>query len=424
MRKIWLIALKDTRIRFRDRSAILLMLIAPLILSAIIGSAFGDLISNTGAIPFSDIPVVIVNDDRGQISQRLIDVLQTGVPADLIDSTMMEDLETARQMIVVNDVRAVIYIPDGFSDSVELINAPSSSIHLYTDPTATITPSIVRSLVTQIANGFSSVGISARVSISQIQGWTGELGTNLESVAIILNEEIEANVSAEEGNVTTALTSTDLNKISVSNDEDQLTITNPLAFFAPSMGILFLMLIAMGSARSILDEETAGTLDRLISMPISNIQILLGKIGGTFLTGVLQFTIFVFASRVIFNLSWGNSAIGLIVMTLAIVAAFTSLGAIIAAFARDAVQAASLGGVIVLASSALGGNFFPVENYPDWLGFLSKLTINRWAIDGLVNLTVRGGDLPDIALEAGVLLVMAIILFVLAMWQFHRRILR
>ena len=195
-----------------------------------------------------------------------------------------------------------------------------------------------------------------------------------------------------------------------------------LAFFAPSMAIFFLMFAAFTGTRSILTEKTQGTLSRLLSTPTSYNQILAGKIGGTFLTGILQFTVLVVASRFIFNLNWGNSLPGLILMMFAVVAAATSLGALVAAFAKDANQANVIGSAITLTFAALGGNFFPAENLPDWLQPISRLTINRWGLDGFTDLTIAGLGLSDILLEAGVLLGIALLLFVLAVQSFQRQI--
>ncbi len=199
---------------------------------------------------------------------------------------------------------------------------------------------------------------------------------------------------------------------------------SPFAFFAPSMGILFLMFAMMDSTRSILEEEKAGTLPRLLTTPIRHSELLMGKVGGVFLAGIIQFVVFVFASRLLFQLNWGNSAAGLALMVLAIVLAYTGLGMLIAAFAKDANQAAIFGSVISLVFAALGGNFVNAQNFPAWLDQLSKITINRWGIDGLTALTIYEGGLADVLLPAAVLLSIGGFFFLAALWQFDRRMKR
>jgi ABC-2 type transport system permease protein len=100
------------------------------------------------------------------------------------------------------------------------------------------------------------------------------------------------------------------------------------------------------------------------------------------------------------------------------------LGAFIAAFARDVNQANIFGSVVALISGALGGNFTSPFNFPEWLNVLSRLTVNRWSIDGFADLTLFQLGLSDVLPEIGVLLAIAAVFFALGLWQFQRRIAR
>ena len=414
--KAWTIAWKDTLIRFRDRNGLLLMLAAPLIISAIIGAAFGNIFS-TGSTPIRDIPIIIVNDDEGELGQRFEDALTSDDLTDLLEPTLMDDLDAAREIIETGGTRAVIYIHADFSRNLEEAGgaeAQITAIQLYTDPAANVSPLIMRSIVDQIAGGFSIAAISSQVSVEQILAHAETLGPALGNLDGILEEELSADFVQG---------STDqINLNLVTGDGDEEVEISSLAFFAPSMAIFFLMFAAFTGTRSILTEKTQGTLNRLLSTPTSYNQILVGKMGGTFLTGILQFIVLVVASRLIFGLNWGNSLPGLILMMLAVVAAATSLGALVAALAKDANQANIIGSAITLIFAALGGNFFPAANLPDWLQPISRLTITRWGLDGFTDLTISGLGFSDILLEAGVLLGIALLLFVLAVRSFHRQI--
>ena len=414
--KAWTIAWKDTLIRFRDRNGLLSMLAAPLIMAAIVGAALGNF-SSTGSSPIRDIPIIIVNDDQGELGQNVVDALISDDLADLLEPTLMDDLAAARQIIETGGTRAVIYIQSDFSDRLHEANgaeAQTTAIQLYTDPAANVSPLIMRSIVDQIAGGFSEAAISARVSHGQILAHAETLGPALANFDGILEEELGP--SFAQG----AIDRIELNSITVGDKEDaEFSI---YAFIAPSMAIFFLMFAAFTGTRSILTEKTQGTFSRLLSTPTSLNQILVGKIGGTFLTGMLQFIVLVVASRLIFGLNWGSSLPGLILMMFAVVAAATSLGALVAALAKDANQANVIGGAIALIFAALGGTFGGTENFPDWLHPFSRMTITRWGLDGFTDLTISGLGLSDILLEAGVLLGIALLLFVLAVQSFRRQI--
>ncbi len=117
MQKIWSIAYKDTLIRFRDRNGIILMLVAPLVLAAIIGAAFGGFSSNAPA-PISDIPILIVNQDSGDLGQDVVDTLRSDGLAGLLEVAESDDLAGAKQQIERGEIRAVVVIPPDFSDTM------------------------------------------------------------------------------------------------------------------------------------------------------------------------------------------------------------------------------------------------------------------------------------------------------------------
>jgi ABC-2 type transport system permease protein len=423
--KIWTIAWKDTLIRFRDRNAVLMMIAAPLLISAIIGAAFGGIFSGSSSSTITDIPFIIVNHDEGELGQTFTDLLTTDVPelVDLLEPTEMENLDDARTVVQEGDTRAVLYIPPDFSEAIQrgggdtaTATSPGAgspaTIQLYTDPTATITPSIIRAIVTRIANDFAAGHIAAQTTADHlVEEYIATLGPALADLGTAIASEMQADSRGP---------AIGLNQIIVGESED----FNPFAFFVPSMGIFFLVFAMMDGTRSILEEDRAGTLDRLVSTPSSHSEILLGKIFGVFLTGLVQFTVYAAFSAILFDVNWGNSISGIAIMTVTTVAAFTSLGAFIAAFARDATQAGIFGSITAMASGALGGNFTSAFNFPPWLDIASKFTINRWGLDGFTDLTLFGLGVKDILPEAGVLVAITIVFFALGLWQFQRRIKR
>lgn len=407
--KIWTIIWKDTVIRFRDRNALILMFLTPLIMTAIIGAAFGGFASADDS-PIKNIPIVIVNHDEGELGETYILALTS---TELTEAEFDDDLEAARQAVEGGRARAVVYLPADFSDNLLLpatdSDKSSSTIQVITDPSASATSAIIESLVTQSAYDFAGMVINRQVTFNHIiTEKRGASEAELVEIENIFREELES----EENRPPIAIT------------RDTVSNANPLAFFAPSMAIFFLMFNVFASTRSILTEQQDGTLARLLCTPTSVSQILLGKLGGSFLIGFLQIVILVIASRLLFNLSWGPSVLALLLMIVATVAAFTSLGAIVAAFAKDIKQSEIMGSIITLIFAALGGNFFLNSQIPEWAQRLSYITLNRWSLDGFTDLTLHGLGLNAILVEVTALLSIAFILFLLATWRFQHRLSR
>lgn len=415
------IAWKDTLIAFRDRSALLLMLVAPLVIALIMGLAFGGAANDTS--PISRIPVVVVNQDDGELGTEFTNVI-LGIEVDttegeqpLFSVTEADDVETAKSAIETGSARGVIFIPAAFSETLQSQSeeTPFAQIQVFTDPAATVSPGIVRGVVDRIATGFSTVVIGNNVAVNQL------LEIDDLPVAVLQElgnlEEILRDVNAGFSETEAARNRIDIRTSTIGDGEG----LNLLNYFVPSMAIFFLMFAVFDGTRSILEEEREGTLHRLMSTPTPTRNIVLGKILGTFMTGILQFIILVLVSGLVFGVDWGKEPLGMTLMVLATVSAATSLGAFVASFARNINQAGVIGSVITLVSAILGGNFIDFRAYPEWLNPISRATINRWALEGFFNLAFVGETLAEVTPNILVLFGMAAVFFTLSVLLFNRR---
>jgi ABC-2 type transport system permease protein len=408
------IAIKDTLVRFRDWKALAGMLAAPLVISGLIGLAFGNI--DTQDAPIENIPVALVNQDDGQLGQTYADVLGSDDLADLLDLRVMDDLAAAKAGIESGELRAVVYIPAGFSAGIipaagSTAGTGEGSLQLFTDPTSEISPLIVKSIVERITAGLNTVLLAGDVSANSIVPYAQQLGPQMANLSSVISEELSTeNFDFSEGRL-------QLHTVQTGDGEP----FDPFAFFIPGMAVFFLMFSMFEGSRSIILEETRGTLPRLMTTPTPTSQLILGKMGGTFLSGLLQFAVLVVASSYIFKVNWGNSPFGLILIVVLTVFAASGLGALLTVFARNENQAGVIGGAVSLIFGALGGSFFPAQSLTGVVNVLSKLTINRWAMDGLTALTVGGGDFSDIRTQALVLALIGAVTFSLAIWAFQRR---
>ena len=76
MQKIWHMAAKELQLVLRDRNLILIMFLTPIVLSTIMGFAFGGL-GDSSSAAFSDMPVAVVNLDEGFNLQQQSGVTDT-----------------------------------------------------------------------------------------------------------------------------------------------------------------------------------------------------------------------------------------------------------------------------------------------------------------------------------------------------------
>jgi len=194
---------------------------------------------------------------------------------------------------------------------------------------------------------------------------------------------------------------------------------DPMAYFAPSMAIFFLMFTVSLGGKSLLDEKNTGTLARLSSAPIREAEILGGKMLGIYLTALAQMTILIQINAVLFHVSFGDP-LALAALVAVLAAAATGWGILLAALAKTPSQVTTVGSAMMLTFGVLGGNFVPVSGMPEWFRLAGKITPNAWGLDGFVALGL-GDGLPQILGILAGLLVMAAVLFLVSVWILRRR---
>ena len=96
MRKLFQIALKDLRLIFRDRSALVLMLLAPFLLTVGMGAITGRFSGSDTNSGISDIPLVLVNQDGGQLGDALVEMFTSADLDSLVNPVEHTDPAAAR----------------------------------------------------------------------------------------------------------------------------------------------------------------------------------------------------------------------------------------------------------------------------------------------------------------------------------------
>lgn len=414
MKKLFLIGLKDIRLAFRDRAALILMLAAPFALTLGLGVVTGSFGGSRGS-GLADIPVVIVNQDEAQLGNALVDLFQSEELADLVEATESSDPTAARHLVDDDKVAAAIIVPASYTQSIipqaedfstRPRNAAAVKIEIYANPTRPTGAGVIEAIVAEF---------NTRVEEGRTGGMTAVL--QMMRAGLLSRKDAEARARAIGEGIADAPDTT-LIQLKDSAQGAAATDFNALAYIAPGMALLFLMYTVSYGARTILTERTLGTLPRLLVSPTGPSQVLGGKSLGIYLTGVAQLLILIGASSVLFSLEWGDS-LGVIVLVLAAVYGATGWGLLITSIARSPAQVSTMGSALMLTFGILGGSFIRLEQMPRIVQTLSKITPNAWGLDGFTTLAL-GGTLQDIAKPIFALLLMGTTLFIISVVLFRR----
>ena len=166
MLKTFLIGIKDLRLAFRDRAALILMLAAPFVLTLGLGLVTGRFSGNNNS-GLSDIPVIIVNLDNEQLGNALADVFTSEELADLMEPSASSDPEAARKLIDEDEAAAVVIIPEGFTRSIvpqqgdfnnpDAVTAEPVRIEVYTNPSRPTGAGSVKAVVDEFLSSVNSI---------------------------------------------------------------------------------------------------------------------------------------------------------------------------------------------------------------------------------------------------------------------------
>jgi ABC-2 type transport system permease protein len=373
MRAALVIAAKDLRQRLRDRTAIIVAVIAPFGLAAI----FSLLLGGTDA-PVS-FTYAYVDADGSEISAAL----ETGALASLEEAgiaTIVEadSADAARQAVDNDEVDAALIVPAGFGDAVTSGGGAELEIVGATDA------GFATQVLDAVANG----------SLTEIDAIRLSVATTVDALG-----PPDAPAGFAELAARAAETSS---PIAIEPIEVDLAQMSSTTFYAASMAIFFLFFTAQFGVLSLLTERRVGTLPRLVAAPIGPWAIVLGKALGSFALGIVAMTVLVVASTFLLGAEWGDP-VAVALLVLGAVTAAMGITALITTLARTEEQAGGWNSIVAVTMAILGGAFFDLSQGPEILGVVSVITPHAWFLGGLDILAVPSAGVADVAVPVAAL---------------------
>ena len=183
---------------------------------------------------------------------------------------------------------------------------------------------------------------------------------------------------------------------------------NGAELYGPVIAIPFLFLVTGVIARSLQGERVRGTLQRMRSTSVSANAILASKAIMIVVLGCVEMIAIMVALSLVLGARWGNPLIVFaILFAVTLVVSATAL--IVAATVSSPAQAQAIEVFLLLALTALGGNFIPLENLPRVAQIVSPFTPNGAAIHALRQVAT-GGGIADVVKPLAAILGLALIL--------------
>jgi ABC-2 type transport system permease protein len=411
------VALKDLKRVFRSAFALIMMFGAPLLITGLLYFAFGGMATGDDSFNLARIQVVIVNLDRPdsaaspfQAGKMLIQFLQDEALTDVLDVALAADEATARSTVDLQQADVALIIPTDFTQAARMPDRKAEVV-LYQDPTLTIGPGIVKDLVNHFMDGFSGAKIAAEVTNTAIQTSGTETNPNVgEQAALQYAAYLQSSSHASALHIVSP-TGTGQKETS------GFTLMGPIM---AGMMVFFVFFMGANGAQSIIREHEEGTLARLFTTPASMSEILGGKFVGVFITLIIQTTVLLLASALLFHISWGEP-LSVVLATLGLIVAATGFGVMLMSFIQSSRQTGPVLGGVLTITGMLGGLFS--NGMPDIPEAMDKVSLSMpqgWAIHAW-KLSLAGNSASAIIFPVLVLVVLGAIFFTVGLILFRRR---
>ncbi|MDR1684420.1 MAG: ABC transporter permease [Elusimicrobiota bacterium] len=168
---------------------------------------------------------------------------------------------------------------------------------------------------------------------------------------------------------------------------------NTSDFMLPALMAMasFVVILAV-CGMSITKEKETGTMEKLIASPAGGEEVLLGKTIPYMLIGLLIILFMFSIALMVFGVSFRGMFWQLLVTGFCLMLTTLSVATLISAIARTQQQALMASILFILPAVLLCGVFFPVENIPRALRWLSYLDPMTYAMINFRNTFLKGGD--------------------------------
>ncbi len=394
MQKILAIIWKDLIIRFSSPAEWLFFIVLPVVFTVVLGGG-------TGSPSDNRIRLAVVNQAGTPLAADLLGELEKSqsVRPEVLALATAEDQFSKRQ------VSTVLVIPAGF-DTAQL-EGGTASLEIRQQPNN------LNAMVAYRAVQAVMSRVSSRVEIARASTAEAE---RVKPFASSAERQAYFTAALEQAQKLMASAPERLT-VNKGSTKDQIEY-DPRASSSAGQLITWVFIPLIGISAMFAYERQKGTLRRLLTTPSHKSVFLLGTIGGQVLMALVQMLILIIFGMVVMGLNWGHAPGALALMLVSSALAAAALGTTLGTFVKTESQANGLSIMLGMVMGLMGGCWYPIELFPQAVRSAVQVLPTTWAMQGMLDIVLRGEGAAGVLPEAGVLLGMALVLFVIGVLRF------
>ncbi len=329
---------KDIALFLRDRRALVISVLTPILVAAFFGSLFAPV---AGGNSIARMKVGVADLDQSALTKAVLESLTQDASLDV--QVLPEDQAT--ELVRSGKLRAAIVFPNGFEPAATgalLGIGQMPDVKLLYDPS--------QSMVRPMVAGLLSQHVMQRLSRPNFIGNSKPIPFNVDSIAVTAGPRY-----------------------------------NSYSHSFAGMSIQFILFMGIDAGIALLLMRQEGMWRRLRAAPLSRAVLLGSRVTGTTLIAMGILAVVYLVARLVFDVRIEGSVPGFALVAAAFALLAATTGLMIASIGGSVGATRAVATLLVLILVMLGGAWVPSFLFPEWLQHVTEFVPTRWAVDGLDN---------------------------------------
>jgi drug efflux transport system permease protein len=368
------VAKKEVVQILRDVRSLFIVIIMPVTLMLLFGYGV--------SLDLKGLPIFVYDQDGSQQSQDLLKHFQASRYFHIV--RVVNRYSDVTKALDSGEAKMGIVIPWNFSQ--RLSQGGPVEVQSIVDATDDNTANILMGYTQAVVLGYSS----------QVQlNWLGQHGQSMQSAAVSVQTRTWFNENLESS-----------------------------AFIIP--GVLALVMSVIGTfltSLTIAREWERGSMEQLISTPVTAMEIMLGKLTPYFVIGMFDVGLCALIAVTWFQVPFRGSVITLTASSALFMVVVLSQGFFISVLAKNQFAASQIALITTfLPAFLLSGFLFAIEQMPVALQWFTRILPARYYVSVLKKIFLKGSPATMLSADLVPLAVFAVLLTVVATHSFHKRL--
>ena len=186
------------------------------------------------------------------------------------------------------------------------------------------------------------------------------------------------------------------------------------------VGTILTMTMLIFTALSVTREIERGTIESLLSMPITPVEVMLGKIVPYVLVGFIQATLIIGIGVLLFGVPVNGSLPLLALLSTLFITTNLAIGYTFSTIAQNQLQAMQMSLMFFLPSILLSGFMFPFAGMPVWAQYIGEGLPLTHYVRIVRAIMLKGATLPNLQYDTIALVALMLMAMTIAVMRFRR----